>query len=194
MCDDYFIINAKQFTITASSLNTLIKSIIIELEEYIMSADKTNVMRSLDQKKIKYKVHEYKESGAVSGVEVAAALGQEPKRAFKTLVTIGKSGNHYVFMVPVAEELDLKKAAKCVGEKNIEMIKSKELLPLTGYIHGGCSPVGMKKFFRTVIDKSVLDIEDTIFFSAGKIGFQIETNYSELKKVIKIEEDDITVE
>ena len=109
-----------------------------------MSADKTNVMRSLDQKKIKYKVHEYKESGAVSGVEVAAALGQDPKRAFKTLVTIGKSGNHYVFMVPVAEELDLKKAAKCVGEKNIEMIKSKELLPLTGYIHGGCSPVGMK--------------------------------------------------
>ena len=100
----------------------------------------------------------------------------------------------YVFMVPVAEELDLKKAAKCVGEKNIEMIKSKELLPLTGYIHGGCSPVGMKKFFRTVIDKSVLDIEDTIFFSAGKIGFQIETDYSELKKVIKIEEDDITVE
>ena len=194
MCDDYFIINAKQFTITARSLNTLIKSIIIELEEYIMSADKTNVMRSLDQKKIKYKVHEYKESGAVSGVEVAAALGQDPKRAFKTLVTIGKSGNHYVFMVPVAEELDLKKAAKCVGEKNIEMIKSKELLPLTGYIHGGCSPVGMKKFFRTVIDKSVLDIEDTIFFSAGKIGFQIETNYSELKKVIKIEEDDITVE
>ena len=142
-----------------------------------MSADKTNVMRSLDQKKIKYKVHEYKESGAVSGVEVAAALG-----------------NHYVFMVPVAEELDLKKAAKCVGEKNIEMIKSKELLLLTGYIHGGCSPVGMKKFFRTVIDKSVLDIEDTIFFSAGKIGFQIETDYSELKKVIKIEEDDITVE
>ena len=141
-----------------------------------MSADKTNVMRSLDQKKIKYKVHEYKESGAVSGVEVAAALGQDPKRAFKTLVTIGKSGNHYVFMVPVAEELDLKKA------------------PLTGYIHDGCSPVGMKKFFRTVIDKSVLDIEDTIFFSAGKIGFQIETDYSELKKVIKIEEDDITVE
>ena len=159
-----------------------------------MSADKTNVMRSLDRKKIKYKVHEYKESGAVSGVEVAAALGQDPKRAFKTLVTIGKSGNHYVFMVPVAEELDLKKAAKCVGEKNIEMIKSKELLPLTGYMHGGCSPVGMKKFFRTVIDKSVLDIEDTIFFSAGKIGFQIETDYSILKKVIKIEEDDITVE
>ena len=153
-----------------------------------MSADKTNVMRILDQKKIKYKVHEYKDSGAVSGVEVAAALGQDPKRAFKTLVTIGKSGNHYVFMVPVAEELDLKKAAKSVGEK------SKELLPLTGYIHGGCSPVGMKKFFKTMIDKSVMDIDDTIFFSAGKIGFQVETMYDELKKVIRVEEADIVVD
>ena len=151
-----------------------------------MSADKTNVMRILDQKKIKYKVHEYKDSGAVSGVEVAAALGQDPKRAF--------SGNHYVFMVPVAEELDLKKAAKSVGEKNIEMIKSKELLPLTGYIHGGCSPVGMKKFFKTMIDKSVMDIDDTIFFSAGKIGFQVETMYDELKKVIRVEEADIVVD
>lgn len=163
-------------------------------EYYNMSADKTNVMRILDQKKIKYKVHEYKDSGAVSGVEVAAALGQDPKRAFKTLVTIGKSGNHYVFMVPVAEELDLKKAAKSVGEKNIEMIKSKELLPLTGYIHGGCSPVGMKKFFKTMIDKSVMDIDDTIFFSAGKIGFQVETMYDELKKVIRVEEADIVVD
>lgn len=125
---------------------------------------------------------------------MAAALGQNPKRAFKTLVTVGKSGNHYVFMVPVAEELDLKKAAKCVGEKNIEMIKSKELLPLTGYIHGGCSPVGMKKFFKTVINNSVLDIDDTIFFSAGKIGFQIETMYDELKKVIRVDEADIVVE
>ena len=125
---------------------------------------------------------------------MAAALGQNPKRAFKTLVTVGKSGNHYVFMVPVAEELDIKKAAKCVGEKNIEMIKSKELLPLTGYIHGGCSPVGMKKFFKTVINNSVLDIDDTIFFSAGKIGFQIETMYDELKKVIRVDEADIVVE
>ena len=159
-----------------------------------MSADKTNVMRILDQKKIKYKVHEYKDSGAVSGVEVAAALGQDPKRAFKRLVAIGKSGNRYVFMVPVPEELDLKKAAKSVGEKNIEMIKSKELLPLTGYIHGGCSPVGMKKFFKTMIDKSVMDIDDTIFFSAGKIGFQVETMYDELKKVIRVEEADIVVD
>ena len=157
-----------------------------------MSADKTNVMRSLDQKKIKYKVHEYKESGAVSGVEVAAALGQDPKRAFKTLVTIGKSGNHYVFMVPVAEELDLKKAAKCVGEKNIEMIKSKELLPLTGYIHGGCSPVGMKKFFRTTIDASAQKL-DKMYVSAGKVGYQIEIAPKDLEKVIRLEYSDVTV-
>ena len=158
-----------------------------------MSADKTNVMRSLDQKKIKYKVHEYKESGAVSGVEVAAALGQDPKRAFKTLVTIGKSGNHYVFMVPVAEELDLKKAAKCVGEKNIEMIKSKELLPLTGYIHGGCSPIGMKKLFKTTIHKTAPDF-DTILFSGGKIGFQVEIPFEDFEKVINVNTADIIVE
>ena len=158
-----------------------------------MSADKTNVMRCLDQKKIKYKVHEYKESGAVSGVEVAAALGQDPKRAFKTLVTIGKSGNHYVFMVPVAEELDLKKAAKCVGEKNIEMIKSKELLPLTGYIHGGCSPIGMKKLFKTTIHKTAPDF-DTILFSGGKIGFQVEIPFEDFKKVINVNTADIIVE
>ena len=158
-----------------------------------MSADKTNVMRILDQKKIKYKVHEYKESGAVSGVEVAAALGQNPKRAFKTLVTVGKSGNHYVFMVPVAEELDLKKAAKCVGEKNIEMIKSKELLPLTGYIHGGCSPIGMKKQFETIVDSSILSSNE-IIFSGGKIGLQIEMNPNDLSKVIRVKFLSITRE
>lgn len=159
-----------------------------------MSADKTNVMRILDQKKIDYKMHEYAQTDAISGVEVAEVLGQEVPRVFKTLVTVGKSGNHYVFMVPVAKELDLKKAAKSVGEKNIEMIKSKELLGLTGYIHGGCSPIGMKEYFRTVIDSSVLNIDGNIFFSAGKIGYQIETLYSELKKVVRIEEADITVE
>ena len=158
-----------------------------------MSADKTNVMRSLDQKKIKYKVHEYKDSGAVSGVEVAAALGQDPKRAFKTLVTIGKSGNHYVFMVPVAEELDLKKAAKAVGEKSIVMLKSKELLGLTGYIHGGCSPIGMKKLFKTIIHKTAPDF-DTILFSGGKIGFQVEIPFEDLKKVINVNTADIIVE
>ena len=112
--------------------------------------DKTNAMRKLDAMKIKYNEHTYTDTDAISGVEVAAVLGQEPDKVFKTLVTQGKSKNYYVFMVPVAEELDLKKAAKAVGEKSIEMIKSKDLLPLTGYVHGGCSPIGMKKFFPTM--------------------------------------------
>lgn len=157
----------------------------------MMNVEKTNVCRVLDQKKIDYKLHEYVDSGAISGTDVAKVLGQNPDNAFKTLVTIGKSNNHYVFMVPVAKELNLKKAAKCVGEKSIDMIKSKELLPLTGYIHGGCSPIGMKKFFRTVIDESVNDCKGNIFFSAGKIGYQIETTFENLKKAIKIECGDI---
>lgn len=110
--------------------------------------EKTNVMRILDQKKINYKSHYYGDSGAVSGLEVARVLGEDPSRVFKTLVTEGKSRNYYVFMIPVAEELDLKKSAKAVGEKSVEMVKSKELLPLTGYIHGGCSPIGMKNTLR----------------------------------------------
>ena len=145
--------------------------------------EKTNVMRILDQKKVKYTPHSYDPEQAVSGVEVAAVLRQDEERVFKTLVTTGKTGNHYVFVIPVAEELDLKKAAKAVGEKSIEMLKSKDLLPLTGYIHGGCSPIGMKKFFRTVFHvpsqeaqsagkKTAYDY-DTIFFSAGKLGYQV---------------------
>ncbi|MGN0141066.1 MAG: Cys-tRNA(Pro) deacylase [Roseburia sp.] len=153
--------------------------------------EKTNVMRILDQKKIKYSTHCYAGTDAISGIEVAAALSQDPKMVFKTLVTVGKSANHYVFLIPVEKELDLKKAARCVGEKNIEMIKSKELLPLTGYIHGGCSPIGMKKFFRTVIDESAAE-QEHIFFSAGKIGYQIETTLQELQKVIRYELCDIT--
>ena len=115
--------------------------------------DKTNVMRILDQKKIEYKEHTYLNTGAIGGQEVAEALGEDANRVFKTLVTVGKTGNHYVFLVPVNKELNLKKAAKAVNEKKIEMIKSKELLPLTGYIHGGCSPIGMKKFFKTTIQR-----------------------------------------
>lgn len=157
------------------------------------SKDKTNVMRVLDSKKIKYVSHEYTNTDAVSGVEVAQALGEDPRRTFKTLVTVALSKNHYVFLVPVNGELDLKKAAKSVGEKKIEMIKSKELLPLTGYIHGGCSPVGMKKFFKTTIDKSAQDF-DTIIFSAGKIGYQVETSLSELEKVIRFSLDDIVAD
>lgn len=152
---------------------------------------KTNVMRLLDQAGIKYTAHTYADTEAISGVEVAEVLGQDPECVFKTLVTVGSTGEHYVFMVPVAEELELKKAASAVGEKSISMIKSKELLDLTGYIHGGCSPVGMKKPFKTTIHETAADIE-TIFFSAGKIGYQIECSLDELKKVIQIQTADIT--
>ena len=146
--------------------------------------EKTNVMRLLDQKKIPYNHYTYADTSAISGLEVAAVLGQDPARVFKTLVTVGKSGQHYVFVVPVAKELDLKKAASAVKEKNIEMIKSKELLPLTGYVHGGCSPIGMKKFFPTTIDASAGN-QKTILFSAGKIGYQVEVAPEDLAKVIK---------
>ena len=152
--------------------------------------EKTNVMRILDQKKIKHQTHSYVGTGAISGTEVAEALGQDPKCVFKTLVTIGKSKSNYVFVIPVEKELNLKKAAKIVGEKSIDMLKSKDLLSLTGYIHGGCSPIGMKKFFKTVIDISAEDY-DTIIFSAGKIGYQVEMSLSELSKVIRFTTADI---
>ena len=136
--------------------------------------EKTNVMRILDQKKVPYTPYTYPhEPGvAVDGVTVAESMGQDPARVFKTLVTKGASGGYYVFDIPVAETLDLKKAAKAVGEKSIAMIHQKELLPLTGYVHGGCSPVGMKKPFPTTFHKTALDA-DTITVSAGKIGYQI---------------------
>lgn len=152
---------------------------------------KTNVMRMLDKLKINYKHYTYADTDAVSGVEVASVLGQNPSQVFKTLVTVSKSKKYYVFMIPVAEELDLKKAAQAVGEKAVEMLKSKELLPLTGYIHGGCSPVGMKKFFQTTIDKSAENL-DTIIFSAGKIGYQVEMTLDDLKKVISIQTAELT--
>ena len=155
--------------------------------------EKTNVMRLLEQATVDYKHYCYADTEAISGVEVAAALGQDVNRVFKTLVTVGKSGEHYVFVIPVAEELDLKKAAKAVGEKSVEMIKSKELLPLTGYIHGGCSPIGMKKQFKTVIDKSATNFE-TFIFSGGKIGYQVEVTLDDLKKVIDYGLEDITTE
>lgn len=152
--------------------------------------EKTNVMRILDQKKIKYKSYNYLETGAISGMEVAEALDENPNLTFKTLVTVGKTNNHYVFLVPVNKELDLKKAAKAVNEKSIEMVKSKELLSLTGYIHGGCSPIGMKKSFKTVIDSSARNY-DKLIFSGGKIGYQVETNLDELKKVIGFDLKDV---
>ena len=154
--------------------------------------EKTNVMRTLDQKKISYTPHFYDSTEAISGTEVAAVLGQNPDQVFKTLVTVSSSKKNYVFVIPVAKELDLKKAAKAVGEKKIEMIKSKELLPLTGYIHGGCSPIGMKKFFKTTIDESAKNC-DTIMFSAGKIGYQVEMPLDELKKIITFNLEDLTI-
>lgn len=155
--------------------------------------EKTNVMRVLDSKKITYKSHNYLSTGAISGTEVAEALGENPDAVFKTLVTVSKSKNHYVFLVPVEKELDLKKAASVVGEKKIEMLKAKELLPLTGYVHGGCSPIGMKKFFKTTIDKSAEQF-DTIMFSGGKIGYQVEVSLNDLSKVIRYDLADITIE
>jgi Cys-tRNA(Pro)/Cys-tRNA(Cys) deacylase len=145
--------------------------------------EKTNAMRTLDKNKVAYVAHTYESDGAISGQEVATALGRSPEQIFKTLVTAGKSGQHYVFVIPSTGELNLKKAAACAGEKSIEMIKSKELLPLTGYVHGGCSPIGMKKFFNTAIDSSAEKL-NTIIISAGKIGLQIEISIEELKKVI----------
>ena len=143
--------------------------------------EKTNVMRLLEQKKIPYTPHTYphEEGEAVDGVTVATLLGQDPGRVFKTLVTKGASGGYYVFDIPVAESLDLKKAAKAVGEKSIAMLPVKDLLPLTGYVHGGCSPVGMKKLFPTVFHESCLNYE-TMMVSAGRIGFQVEAKPADL--------------
>ncbi|MCI8455187.1 MAG: Cys-tRNA(Pro) deacylase [Lachnospiraceae bacterium] len=147
-------------------------------------------MRILEQKKIPYTSHCYVDTGVISGTDVAAVLGEDPNRVFKTLVTIGNSNNHYVFMIPVHRELDLKKAAKSVGEKNIGMLKAKDLLGLTGYIHGGCSPIGMKKQFKTVIDRSAMNV-NTIIFSGGKIGYQVEMPLDALKRVLRFELEDI---
>lgn len=152
--------------------------------------NKTNVMRVLDQKKIPYTEHFYE--GVVSGMDVAEYLNEDPTRCFKTLVTVAPSKAHYVFIVPVNATLDLKKAAKAVGEKSISMIKQDELLPLTGYVHGGCSPIGMKKQFKTIIDETAID--KTIFISAGKIGYQVELKYDDLKKVISLRTADLIEE
>ena len=154
--------------------------------------DKTNAMRILDQKKINYNTYTYVNTEAISGMEVATVLNQDPNKVFKTLVTVGASKVNYVFVVPVNCELDLKKAAKAVNEKNISMIKSKELLPLTGYIHGGCSPIGMKKQFKTVFHETAYNFE-TIIFSGGKIGYQIEMKLNDMSKIFKYTLSDIIV-
>ncbi|MBQ3376467.1 MAG: Cys-tRNA(Pro) deacylase [Erysipelotrichaceae bacterium] len=148
-----------------------------------MKKERTNVMRLLDACNAEFSEHTYPSDTAYSGMEIARMIGQDPDRVFKTLVTVGASNEHYVFVIPVSSELNLKKAARAAGEKNIVMIKSRELLPLTGYVHGGCSPIGMKKFFTTFIDESAI-LFDTIIFSAGKIGFQVEISLDELRKAI----------
>lgn len=154
--------------------------------------EKTNVMRVLDSMKIEYKSHSYEPDPTKTGEEIAAILGEEPECVFKTLVTRGKTGAYYVFVIPVAEELDLKKAASAAGEKSIAMIKQKELLPLTGYVHGGCSPVGMKKVFPTFIHMTA-EGKEHIFVSAGKVGYQIELSPEDLMKAVKITPADLII-
>ena len=156
--------------------------------------EKTNVMRTLEQKKIPYIAHTYphKDGVAVDGVTVAAMLGQDPAAVFKTLVTKGASGGYYVFDIPVAQTLDLKKAAKAVGEKSIAMLPSKDLLPLTGYVHGGCSPVGMKKSFPTVFHETCLTL-DAMMVSAGRIGYQVEVDPADLIPLLGAKTADIIV-
>lgn len=150
-----------------------------------MPEEKTNVMRVLDQKKIPYTSYQYphKEGEAVDGATVAALMGQDPATVFKTLVTRGASKANYVFVVPVLAELDLKKAAKAVGEKSVEMIHVKELTPLTGYVRGGCSPVGMKKRFKTVVDATAQALPRMVV-SAGKIGHQVELAPADLAGLV----------
>ena len=152
--------------------------------------DKTNVMRVLDSRKIEYQSHSYEPDASMSGEEIAKILGEDASRFFKTLVTQGKSKAYYVFVIPVKEELDLKKVAKAAGEKAIAMIRQKDLLPLTGYVHGGCSPVGMKKQFPTFVHETAGNY-DKMFVSAGKVGFQVELAPEDLKSAVHFEYADL---
>ena len=154
--------------------------------------EKTNVMRTLDQKKIPYTAFSYDPNGPIDGVSVAAETGLDAASVFKTLVTKGASGAYYVFDIPVAENLDLKKAAKAVGEKSIAMLPQKELLPLTGYIHGGCSPVGMKKQFPTVFHETANELA-LVAVSAGKIGHQVQVKPDDLLKLLRAKTADVVV-
>ena len=154
--------------------------------------EKTNVMRMLERLKLPYRHYAFDTGGAApSGTEVAALLGKDPAQVFKTLVTVGKSGKYYVFMIPVAEELDLRKAARCAGEKSIEMIKTKDLLPLTGYVHGGCSPIGMKKKYPTFVDETAM-LFDAVAVSAGQRGVQVMLNPDDLLKAAQAKYESLT--
>ena len=156
-----------------------------------MAKAKTNALRAIEAAGLPHRAITFNCDGALPGTEVAEVLGEDPDRVFKTLVTQAKSGEHYVFMVPVTCELDLKKAAAAVNEKAVGMIKAKELLPLTGYVHGGCSPIGMKSRFHTTIDETA-QLYDNIFFSGGRIGCQVEMAPSDLETLIGLSYADIT--
>ena len=147
---------------------------------------KTNAMRILDAKHISYTVHDYTQTGAIRGVEVAKVLNENPHQVFKTLVVQGKSKAYYVCVIPVLKQLDLKRYAEYLNEKSIDLILQKDLLPLTGYLHGGCSPFGMKKSFRTLIDRDVL-LYPTVMVSGGKIGLQIELDLKYAAEIFEFE-------
>ena len=153
---------------------------------------KTNALREIEAAGITHRFITFECEEALSGVDVAATLGEDPDRVFKTLVTEAKSGQHYVFMVPVACELDLKKAAAAVGEKAVAMIKARDLLPLTGYVHGGCSPIGMKSPYPTAIDETA-QLYDAIMFSGGRIGCQVEMSPNDLAKLVDLKFADLAV-
>ena len=155
--------------------------------------DKTNAMRILAAAKVPHELHSYDCDAVLSGVEVAQQLNEDPDHVFKTLVAQGKSGEHYVFMVPVAATLNLKKAARACGEKAVSMIKSRDLLPTTGYVHGGCSPIGMKKQFSTFCDETCI-LFDTIIFSGGRVGTQIEMSFDDLQQVVDVTPCDLVVD
>ena len=149
-------------------------------------------MRILDAAHVDHVIHSVDATGEDTGVGIAHRAGEDPDHVFKTLVTQGKSGEHLVFMIPVACELDLRKAARAAGEKSVAMVRSRELFELTGYVHGGCSPLGMKKPFRTFIDETCI-LFDTILFSGGRIGTQIEMSFDDLANIIEIEAVDLVV-
>lgn len=151
---------------------------------------KTNVMRLLDQANISYTAYDFEKTGETRGEKVAALINANPEQVFKTLVTVAASGQNYVFDIPVCKELDLKKAALAVGEKSIHMIPAKDLLALTGYVHGGCSPIGMKKDFPKVFDMTAQNF-DSVIISAGKIGHQVQVQLKDLNQFIKINYADL---
>lgn len=154
------------------------------------ASEKTNVMRTLDQKKIPYIPHFYEADSSLTGAEIAGLLGERPDCVYKTLVTAGKPGKYYVFVIPVTRELDLKKAAAAAGEKSVSMLPQKELLPLTGYVHGGCSPVNMKKVFPTFIHRTA-EQEERICVSAGRVGAQVELAPGDLRRAVELQYADL---